>query len=81
MKKHLHITGHGKAQLANPFFEAAGKFVTVEAINCQVYVGTLHVVDDSYLTVNSGLPGRPMLLHVDDVEEVLPVNASNPHVK
>jgi hypothetical protein len=54
-------------------------FATVES-GADVYVGTV-TESKGTVRIDSGMRGRPVLLPVDDVDEILPVDSKNPHVE
>lgn len=56
-------------------------FVTVETAEGEVYIGTLIAADfDSLVAIDSGTRRKPVLLPIADIEEILTVDYSNPHV-
>jgi hypothetical protein len=65
----------------NPHDKFDGHFVTVELDSGDMFVGTLAVVNEDTVAINSGFVGRPKVVHVDDIEEILLANAVNPHIE
>lgn len=57
------------------------RFVTVETVDGDVHVGTLVAVSFEHVKVVSGVQGKPVILHVDDIEMLLPVCPGNPHIE
>ena len=59
---------------------AADTFATVETEDGEVYIGCIVPIDNYTFKMETGLRGRPVVLHMSQVVEVLPVNKSNPHI-
>ena len=59
---------------------SAGEIVTVETAD-NLYIGMLVPLDAGMVKVDTGRRGRPAILKVDDIEEILPADDNNPHVE
>jgi hypothetical protein len=46
-----------------------------------LYIGVIVPIDNYTFMVQTGLRGRPVILHMSQVVEVLPVDKHNPHVE
>jgi len=57
-----------------------GQFCTVETDNGQIYIGTVSQGADGTVIVKSGMPGKPAILDIDSIVEILSVDESNPHI-
>jgi hypothetical protein len=76
-KKAIRVSKHTLAALND---NRVDNFRTVEVDSGQVFVGCVIPIDADTVKVETGQRGRPLVVSVDDIVEMLPVTKKNPHV-
>ena len=55
-------------------------FVTIETIDGDVYIGVVKPVSFDKVEIVTGMRGRPVVLDIDDIDEIRIADNRNPHV-